>query len=1730
MKQTIILLFSLCYVLSATAQTRNVSALPIDWNDTTVFVPKQTDFYLGHHWMNLTRKTMNKLLHINHYHGAWGIPDIRSSLLNNIPNDGSIKAVVWEFDAKNEMNQAIMAFEHDPSALLQEVPAWGTASKVPPKSRQGDTTGAVFGFAYRDTVHGSVPALGDNNFDRYELTKDSIPPGGVVVLNSPYTQHHFRYNPAFWGTITARKSATVNDLYPNVTFNGAQWYLSVNLRRTDTTDTLMNGDAVLKLRIPYSIQSNPNVSIGPIKFDSIAVTSMSTDTLPFGRGIALKLDTIPSGANSTEFIITRAMLPRGDAANPDITISAFFRLQTATPDSTIPNPELQHNGKKELVNVDADHIIRLGLDVRYFGVSNIAIDWFRFETPYARAVLRSYYDTCYIGYHIYKDIDTMRTYHSRGLRLLSFYGLDDVGESIQYWLGQQHINRLLSGRFINYFYGYAPAREIIKPSYTWVSELAAAGASPSGISPVMPYAFGFNTINYLGYFSGWEPHNYFDTTVVYDSLTGSTYEVVINGKSTVVKNESLYIDKFGALPSSSSHSFITNHHFNNLALWKGWFSYPEYLYIGSNSGPLPIFETYLWTRYGVDSMYYSGTPWWANIWIGSIWKSGKSGNMPYAFTEHIRPQTGEETRFQIWSTLIHGCKGLMFERLYHQPASSALSSITIADSSERPLLGAMNTLDSNITDSYLDSLGERMFDSTMALTGGDFITTGDPTHLDQYINADTVRTWIGINPSRLYIGRLSTRHEVKRICDLIGGTNGIGADLMKLQLKSWYGKGYEELRIGDTTLFKKYVSLDTTLLRSRSFSCTNYEAADSSFLDVTLLRDTTISTDSGFTIGVQNRRTAPFVWLSDTNALAINRPDTVRHSSHPGKVLTFLTTMEFENYVKLGILDKYSQSGAREIKIPFNYHSTHGYALLRIRELGGGIDTVIGQDRSLAVKFLPGEGKMFKVEILHPDTTLAGNLSYTNQRKLVGYPKLGNSDTMFYHLTYHKQIPGLSRSAVYYRRSKAITTNSSTQNIIWENEIPVSVNIRAVKGDTATLVNPNCAYPSLVVRYDDSTQVNKVYIVYACVDDDTCFYSTKKRIVESVLRADDNTQTFTTPLMAETLSKFHGSLDEYGTPMINASDSGNYYCWADSLLGIVAGWKRTDAQYLQDSKSISYNLTIDQLPVDCKHPSLNSYSRIALKEKDCALVWQEKCYSGDNVTRSRILYTRLQMINGILNFYLSPTLSPANGVQIFGPSGYIAELNYGGSQYANHHIPSVYREISDNVVYSEDQQRDTRFDCVSWHSYEFTSNPGTPLGAIYRRVLSIYDTNGVANLWGSDGISRIRASSTYLGNVSLSQGDAELVPVGGYMHNFSARSHIMTFTESPVYTFGGSPPYRKLWQIQSNSYFAPSFHDTSLSAFQSTSKAFVIDNDGAVGQTAALPRMNTQEEWRKNRRVYEGVTDGSLRRIQASAEYFLKQTASSDIEPSIFSGFHDGESTYMLSNPILNGQMLSLERVKRLRGEAGKFGGRHGFTDTLETNWFTVGDEANLMLKSIGKNADLVSAFVERRSDGERFTVQLRTSDDTTALWTRIPLLRGGVEEYRFFMVKNSVGRREEAFTIPDYGEEMVLGAMKTSIGFNKGNNDIQAIDLGRKAGAQASIRVFPNPAQDKVSVVVLGNNPKDVWHIKVMNVLGDVMSEHDDKTSSLLEIVTEDYPSGVYYITAESGKLNATARFVIMK
>ncbi|MBK9249011.1 MAG: T9SS type A sorting domain-containing protein [Ignavibacteria bacterium] len=1534
-----------------------------------------------------------------------------------------------------------------------------------------------------------------------------------------------------------RRGVGIQDTLTGGQRNGSQWYLSLNLRRTSTTDTIMDDSVVLAMKIFYEV-NNTLAPKDSILFDRIPVSAYgigNVDTLPFGRGFALKHRPTPGSTDSAEFVITRRMLPKGNATNPDITISAFFRLKSEQ-DLTPPNPRLQMLWKDLGNGIASTDIIRMGATVRYYGNATVGIDWLRFEAPYSQLLFRSYLDTSYIGHSVNIDIDTVRTYSSRGIRLLSFYGQDDPGGYLMVSLGERHMSRLLSGCWMNYFYGSGRRYDIIKPSNRWISQSPSATTGAWGEAPSTPFKFNNIQIDtvvaYAKLKGGWGPKVYPYIGVVYDSLTGSTYEQVPYSNSGILRDTTAFLTEFDSsyLPNGSHRAYSINHCDTNNYKWKGWYKYPEYLYIGGDAGPLPSYEAWWNFNYKIDSsLAFSGQPWWTNIWLGTSWTGGKdSASKPYIKVNHLRPQTGEETRLQIWGVLIHGCKGLMYERLNHLPILPLASSLSANQNIDLALLGAMNSTDDTnaFSNATLNTWSERMFDSTITELGGDFIVPGDSTHMDQYLDSNDLKTYMGINPQRFYIGRLSTRHEVKRIADLIAGTNGIGSTLMNLRLKaSWY-KGYEVTSVGDTTLMSSFIALDTTKLRTRPIGRSTYEDADSSFVNSTFLNDVTDSSGNVGYIGIINPRTSPFVWIADTDALAVNRPDTIRHSSHSGKVLTFLTTMEYEKYVALGKLEKYAQSGAREITLPFNYKSTHGYALLRIRELGGGVDTVIGQDRSLAIKFLPGEGKMFKVEILHPDTTLAGNLSYTNQRKLVGFPKLGDSDSMYYHLTYHKPTTDTTRSAVYYRRSEAMRTNSSTQNIIWQNEILVSKNIRAIKGDTFSLVNPNCAYPSLVVRYDDTSMVNKVYIVYACVDDDTCFYSTKKRIVESVLRADDSVQTFNIPLMAETLSKFHGSLDQYGTPMINASDSGNYYCWADSLLGIVVGWKHPHAPYLADTKNISYNLTIGELPINCYHPSLNSYSRLRLGENDCGLVWQEKFWNTNGYLRSKILYTRLQVIGSKLSSFLSPNLTTANGVQVIDALGTIAQISPEMNPwYGNHYLPSVYRELVDTFSSSAPQQRDMHADIIGWHAHDENSSYNNP---VYRRMLGIFDSSGIPDRWWSDGLARIMNTNGSLENVSLSQGDADIQQMSdSLIGNFSGRSVVMTFTETTMNYIPMVPLYNtKLWQAQSGLVLAPSFQD--LSDLETASEAFVIDPKGKTGQTAALPSVRSITDWRKNRRVYEGELVNNLPRIKESAQYFMK--TSGKVETNVFTGFWDGASKYLLSNPMLNGRNLNLEHVKRLRGERGKYGGRHGFTDTLETNWFIVGDEANLMLKSIGKNAGLVSAYVERRSDGERFAVQLRTSDDTTALWTRIPLLRGGVEEYRFFMVKNTQRNGEEVYTIPNYGEEIILGGLKTQVSANKGNDDIQTIDLGRDAGAEVSIRIYPNPAQDKVSVVVLGNNPKVEWHIKVMNVLGNIKNEYDEKSSSLLEIDTEEFPSGIYFITAESGKLNATARFVILK
>ncbi|MBK9249012.1 MAG: hypothetical protein IPM69_13080 [Ignavibacteria bacterium] len=172
------------------AQNGDAPALPINWNDTTAFIPNQNEFYLGYHWSG-QRKKGNELLHSNHFFDTWGGLESRNLRLGNIPNDGKKKSLVWAVLNNGAVNYFFPAIQFDPTAPIHRVIPWDDQVKEILHPRDGDTTAAIFGFAYRDSTFGSLPASGNVNFDRYVLTKTGVPDTGKLSWIMPH------FNPPF---------------------------------------------------------------------------------------------------------------------------------------------------------------------------------------------------------------------------------------------------------------------------------------------------------------------------------------------------------------------------------------------------------------------------------------------------------------------------------------------------------------------------------------------------------------------------------------------------------------------------------------------------------------------------------------------------------------------------------------------------------------------------------------------------------------------------------------------------------------------------------------------------------------------------------------------------------------------------------------------------------------------------------------------------------------------------------------------------------------------------------------------------------------------------------------------------------------------------------------------------------------------------------------------------------------------------------------------------------------------------------------------------------------------------------------------------------------------------------------------------------------------------------------------------------------------------------------------
>jgi hypothetical protein len=420
-------------------------------------------------------------------------------------------------------------------------------------------------------------------------------------------------------------------------------------------------------------------------------------------------------------------------------------------------------------------------------------------------------------------------------------------------------------------------------------------------------------------------------------------------------------------------------------------------------------------------------------------------------------------------------------------------------------------------------------------------------------------------PARIYSGGFALRDICREVTDrvtamdsLIGRSRDTVGDhiLTRLRLRAWYGKGFSTIDCqhpNNTPVQRFSHFFDTTTIATRlktrhvrrfgdrvSHSDIpghfDYDAPDSVFADITLHAIVGKPMDSVFALGVLNRRTDPRLPLPRTSFNVDTLPN--NHSNWE-----FVSHDAYLSEVASNPDLAYAQRGARQITIPFNYKSTSGgYKLLRLQEMGGGIDTIIGQDRELAVDFLPGEGKMFRVTVLEGEkpADMQGWLAHNTQRKVVVYPTLakvsvsglgaggGTSldvtqraiyDTTWvqdpicsrmdtlqpqqyyraredggfrYHIVYHMKADSNALLKVYYRRSQLLASDNNSAasvdtagiynpRIVWEQPIALDTFIR--QDGLMFGQSTNCGYPSLVVRDDPNLPPHMnpcVYVVYAC--------------------------------------------------------------------------------------------------------------------------------------------------------------------------------------------------------------------------------------------------------------------------------------------------------------------------------------------------------------------------------------------------------------------------------------------------------------------------------------------------------------------------------------------------------------------------------------------------------------------------------------------------------------------------
>lgn len=1671
----------------------------INFDDTSLFQKEQNEFMFGHQWFNAL-SGVNKRLYMNCYNTNEG--QLLSDFALNFyrfPRTYMGTSYI-SYDIRGSEIGNCYSFQIDPEAPVTELD-----QEFVPTS--GDSSGAIYGFGHKE---GAFTGLGiyDN---RYIYPADSGTAGtGRLILSKPIGYEIMRRHP----------------FSTNVQDNGSRWYLSINLRRTDAiwNDSTDTSDIVLTIKIPIRYRFTDIAKRNSvIVFDSISSSNNGLlDKGYYQRGGWMEQHLSP--AHDSIFVVRRSMLPKyGDSA--DITLSAYFTTKLSSFDTTTTNPPFRLN-----VNPNVGEIDSMNMEVRFYGKCNIAIDWIRLETPETRALFRGEKDSAIAGV-ISKAITKMKQFRdtTNGMpnaRIWRFYITDEPNPLMV--ASSRYYSSLLEGRCITEAGGDGRYHHAVplQPTYWGNTPRYDQYTRAPYIKYVVPGFGSIDTVykmhrdHTLGYKAGWQyiweaiPSSGMDSTLIKDLRDRNFMTSLCDGNwDGSAYEKCTYVGKGGESNPCGNDTIWASSYYNGFKYWVT----PDVAYarILGDPGHLGIYEYNLngmtkWAK----AMLFSSKPWLANIWIASEWfgiiKSDPTIK-PALVTGYSRAQTGEEIRLYCWNSLIFGAKGLMYDNFDCELGDTGKlpdTSQTHTTGSTWLRMGAMGRYE-GLSDSFLkdDDNGEFLLKSDKS--GSDFIIRGDSSHIDQYISFDSSAYALGVDPNRIYLGRKSVRLEVMKVHDRV---KAISDTLMRLQLQGWYAKGhrsYITVRDNDTTYLTKYLKPD--LLETRPCIREEVEGWDSTFCDVTIHKDTSVSMDDVFYIGVLNRRTNPLIRLTDTTDLQ------------------FYSTAEFDSLTALPdpawTARRYKQGGSRELSLPFNYQDSNGrYALLHVQELGGGVDTVIGQDSRVLIKLLPGEGKMLKVKILRSNE-VAGELGFSNQNKICVYPKMSHTtgkwvetDTLVHYMTYHKRIHGNSNglTGIYFRKSKPANKYMNDAAIQWENT-EYLLTYSVYHNNAAFVDCDTCAYPSIVTRFDSVSQEYRSFVVYGCVSafrSNPLIPANYQYIVESVVRVRNDSVIGDYQGKALTAAPKR-SLADWGTPMVCAADTGNFYCWADADAGIMVGWKKADTGQLVSVNNIHWATGCN--PYTAQHPSMNSYSRYMRGQNDneAALVWQENKTCGAGYPQ--VFYTRLWIDNGQIRKKLSYAFTSGVAIDsmLLNADSTILMVSSLGNQsgYTNS-FPVVYRDLKPPILDTNICDFETHYsgfklsanltDKVFWQTDNMLA---AAIGKIRSRLIWIFDT-----IIGTQKVphhaliqttnSTWNSSGNFFDQPVVSGGEDAHITFDDKIYNclnFDMRAVNVNFRSRPV-TYAGFVPTIVDTLAVIYDFPQPLYDDDPTSTV-------VLVDEGKLSYPHVATRGSVDSnDWQRNHRIYNRrenheATPPPPPTIRSSGQYYFKSANKRPTARQFF-GFGDDSLSFGISEIVIGEKSYPLKR-----NPSETLLDYMKAPDTLSTEWFNVDNIETMDVVTTGISPDRVSVWLERESDGATWEVSLSGGEEMRITREAVELTNGDDENYRVRLCSNNQS---------PYYPETAIGDEESNYG-KANTKSYRQINLGNNDPTQ-TVFIYPNPARDEVNITIKGTERSEII---IVSAVGGEQIRFFTDGSKAVNVNTSLFPSGMYVVRVRRSEVN---------